>query len=147
MVASSAGLRPESDCSGKAQKQLYSKLQARSLVREYAPYQETRNRQTEKKSCHGLQMGARHQDRLVRLTVGRKLTSTSTSVLLKILDIDLSFLFLTDLEVSPTRDRRMETDSVPMSFSMNTCRWKESKHSGIPNGVHHRSNLSEPTWM
>jgi hypothetical protein len=30
----SAGLRPKSDCSGKAQKQLYSNLQTRPLVRE-----------------------------------------------------------------------------------------------------------------
>jgi hypothetical protein len=29
MVVSSAGLRPKSDCSGKAQKQFYSKLQTR----------------------------------------------------------------------------------------------------------------------
>jgi hypothetical protein len=33
---SSAGLRPKNDCSGKAQKQLYSKLQNRPLVREGA---------------------------------------------------------------------------------------------------------------
>jgi hypothetical protein len=33
---SSAGLRPKSDCSGKAQKQLYSNLQTRPLVREGA---------------------------------------------------------------------------------------------------------------
>jgi hypothetical protein len=33
MVLRSAGLRPKSDCSGKAQKQLYSKLQTRPLVR------------------------------------------------------------------------------------------------------------------
>jgi hypothetical protein len=32
----SAGLRPKSDCSGKAQKQLYSNLQTRPLVREGA---------------------------------------------------------------------------------------------------------------
>jgi hypothetical protein len=31
------------------------------------------------KSGHGLQMGARHQRQTGRLTVGRKLTSTSTS--------------------------------------------------------------------
>jgi hypothetical protein len=59
MVVSSAGLRPKSDCSGKAQKQLYSKLQTHPLVREGATLQETRYRQTEsKKSGHGLQMGA-----------------------------------------------------------------------------------------
>jgi hypothetical protein len=34
MAVSSAGLRPKSDCSGKNQKQLYSKLQTRHLVRE-----------------------------------------------------------------------------------------------------------------
>jgi hypothetical protein len=34
MAVSSAGLRPKSDCSGKDQKQLYSKLQTRPLVRE-----------------------------------------------------------------------------------------------------------------
>jgi hypothetical protein len=36
MAVRSAGLRPKSDCSGKAQKQLYSKLQTRPLVREGA---------------------------------------------------------------------------------------------------------------
>jgi hypothetical protein len=36
MAVSSEGLRPKSDCSGKAQKQLYSKLQTRPLVREGA---------------------------------------------------------------------------------------------------------------
>jgi hypothetical protein len=56
MVVSSAGLRPESDCTGKAQKQLYSKLQTHPLVREGAPYQETRNRQRDKRN---LVMGSR----------------------------------------------------------------------------------------
>jgi hypothetical protein len=36
MAVSSAELRPKSDCSGKAQKQFYSKLQTRPLVRESA---------------------------------------------------------------------------------------------------------------
>jgi hypothetical protein len=40
---SSAGLRPKSDCSGKAQKQLYSNLQTRPLVREGATKLQTRN--------------------------------------------------------------------------------------------------------
>jgi hypothetical protein len=35
-AVSSVGLRPKSDCSGKAQKQLYSNLQTRPLVREGA---------------------------------------------------------------------------------------------------------------
>jgi hypothetical protein len=43
MAVSSVGLRPKSDCSGKAQKQLYSKLETSPLVREGVPYQETRN--------------------------------------------------------------------------------------------------------
>jgi hypothetical protein len=38
-TVSSAGLRPKSDCSGKAQKQLYGKLQTRPLVREGATKQ------------------------------------------------------------------------------------------------------------
>jgi hypothetical protein len=36
MAVSSAGLRPKSDCSGNAQKQLYCKLQTHPLVREGA---------------------------------------------------------------------------------------------------------------
>jgi hypothetical protein len=63
MAVSSAGLRLRR--SGKAQKQLYSKLQTHPLVREAVPRQGTRNHQTKKqKSDHGLQMEARHQDRL-----------------------------------------------------------------------------------
>jgi hypothetical protein len=50
MAVSSAGLGPKSDCSGKAQKQLYSKLQTHPLVRESAPHQEPRNCQTENKN-------------------------------------------------------------------------------------------------
>jgi hypothetical protein len=42
-AASSAGLRPKSDCSGKAQKQSYSNLQTRSLVREGATKLQTCN--------------------------------------------------------------------------------------------------------
>jgi hypothetical protein len=75
MAVSSAGLRPKSDCSGKAQKQLYSKLQTRPLV-EGAPYQETSNRQTENKN---LVMSSRWEPDTktdCQLTVGRKLTSS-----------------------------------------------------------------------
>jgi hypothetical protein len=43
MAVSSAGLRPKSDCSGKTQKQLYSKLQTRPLVREGATKEQIRN--------------------------------------------------------------------------------------------------------
>jgi hypothetical protein len=47
MVVSSAGLRPKSDCSGKAQKQLYSKLQTRPLVREGAAKKKTNTQLSE----------------------------------------------------------------------------------------------------
>jgi hypothetical protein len=43
MAVSSAELRPKSDCSGKAQKQLYSNLQTRPLVREGATQLQTCN--------------------------------------------------------------------------------------------------------
>jgi hypothetical protein len=46
MAVSSAGLRLKSDCSGKAQKQLYSKLQTRFLVTEDALIAKRRNCQT-----------------------------------------------------------------------------------------------------
>jgi hypothetical protein len=64
MAVSFAGCEPESDCSGSAQKQLYSKLQIHPLVRDGAPHQETSNSQTEKKPSHEFQIGSRHQDRL-----------------------------------------------------------------------------------
>jgi hypothetical protein len=50
MAVSSVGLRPKIHCSVKAQKQLYSKLQTRPLVREGAPHQGTRKTQTENKN-------------------------------------------------------------------------------------------------
>jgi hypothetical protein len=56
MVVRSVGLGPKSDCSGKAQKQLHSKLQTHPLVREGALHQETCNCQTENKN---LVMGSR----------------------------------------------------------------------------------------
>jgi hypothetical protein len=42
-AVSSAGLRPKSDCSGKAQRQLYSNLHTRPLVREGATKLQTCN--------------------------------------------------------------------------------------------------------
>jgi hypothetical protein len=56
MAVSSAGLRPKSHCSCKAQKQLYEYITANPLVREGAPLQETRNRQKENRN---LVMGSR----------------------------------------------------------------------------------------
>jgi hypothetical protein len=69
MVVSSAGLRPKSDCSGNFQKQLYSKLQTRPLVREDTititnPQLFKENAKESKKIGHSAQMGSRHQDRL-----------------------------------------------------------------------------------
>jgi hypothetical protein len=48
MVVRSEELGPESDGSGKAQKQLYNKLQTHPLVGEGAPHQETSSRQRDK---------------------------------------------------------------------------------------------------
>jgi hypothetical protein len=50
MVTSSAGLGPVNDCSGKEQKQLYSKLQTRPFVREDVPDQGTCNCQIQRKN-------------------------------------------------------------------------------------------------
>jgi hypothetical protein len=61
-MAVSSGLRPKSDCSGKAQKLLYSKLQTRPLVREGATKLQNatvwRKFQGESKIGRGSQMGA-----------------------------------------------------------------------------------------
>jgi hypothetical protein len=57
MVMSSVGLRPKSDYSGKAQKQLSKlRVQTQLLIREAALHQETCNRQAENKR---LVMGSR----------------------------------------------------------------------------------------
>jgi hypothetical protein len=79
---SSAGLRPKSDCSGKAQKQLYHNLQTRPLVREGA---------TKLQTCNCLKEISRRKQTLVNgpswgytprhtdwLIVGRKVTLTLT---------------------------------------------------------------------
>jgi hypothetical protein len=81
MVLSSAGLRPNSDCSGKAQKQLYSKLRTRPLVREGATKLHTRNLKEisrRKKNWAHIPDGRLTPRQTGRLTVGRKLTLTST---------------------------------------------------------------------
>jgi hypothetical protein len=66
MAVSSAGLRPKSDFSGKAQKQLYSKLQTRPLAREGTTKLQTSNClkkfQRESKIGRGPQMSAWQQD-------------------------------------------------------------------------------------
>jgi hypothetical protein len=79
MAVSSAGLRLKSGCSGKAQKQLYSKLQSHPLVREGAPYKETHNSQ-KTKIWSWAPDGSQTPRYTGRLTVGRKLTSTSTGI-------------------------------------------------------------------
>jgi hypothetical protein len=82
MAVSSAGLRPKSDCSRKAQKQLYRKLQARPLVREGATKLQTRNGRQEisrrKKNWSQVLDGRLTPGQTGRLTVGRKLTAAAT---------------------------------------------------------------------
>jgi hypothetical protein len=82
MAMSSAGLRHKSDCSGKAQKDLYTKLQTRLLVREGALKYQTSNClkkiSSRKKNCLPVPDGCLTPRQTGRLTVGRKLTSTST---------------------------------------------------------------------
>jgi hypothetical protein len=77
-AVSSAGLRPKSDCSGKAQKQLYSNLQTRLLVTEGATKLQTHNCLKEiswrKKNWSQVPDGRLTPGQTVRLTVGRKLT-------------------------------------------------------------------------
>jgi hypothetical protein len=68
MAVSSVGLQHKRDRSGKAQKQLYSKLQIRPLVREALqnnkPETVWRKLQGERKIGSGSQMGAWHKDGL-----------------------------------------------------------------------------------
>jgi hypothetical protein len=81
-AVSSAGLRPKSDCSGKAQKQLYSNLQTRPVVREGATNLHTRKCLKEisrgKKNWSQVSDGRLTPGQTGRLTVGRKLTHSLT---------------------------------------------------------------------
>jgi hypothetical protein len=82
MAVSSAGLRLKCDCSGKAQKQLYSKLQTRFLVREDALIAKRRNCQTKEeqdKIWSRIPKGGPIPRRTGRLTVGRKNNSNCNS--------------------------------------------------------------------
>jgi hypothetical protein len=83
-AVSSAGLRPKSDCSGKAQKQLYSNLQTRPLVREGATNLQTRKCLKEiarrKKNWSQVPDGRLTPGQTGRLTVGRKLTHSLTAM-------------------------------------------------------------------
>jgi hypothetical protein len=76
MAVSSVGLRLKCDCSGKAQKQLYSKLQTRFLVREGALIAKRRNCQTNEeaqdKIWSRVPKGGPIPRLTGRLTVGRK---------------------------------------------------------------------------
>jgi hypothetical protein len=81
MAVSSVGLRLKCDCSGKAQKQLYSKLQTRFLVREDALKAERRNCLTKEEEQDKIwsripKVGPIPR-RTGRLTVGRKKHSNS----------------------------------------------------------------------
>jgi hypothetical protein len=76
---SSAGLRPKSDCSGKAHKQLYNNLQTRPLVREGATKLQIRNCLKEisrrKKNWSQVPDGRLTPGQTGRLTVSRKFTN------------------------------------------------------------------------
>jgi hypothetical protein len=77
----SAGLRPKSNSSGKAQKQLYSNLQTRPLVREGATKLQTRNclKEISRRTKNWSQVpdGRLTPGQTGRLSVGRKLTETA----------------------------------------------------------------------
>jgi hypothetical protein len=81
MAVSSVRLRLKCDCFGKAQKQLYSKLQTRFLVREDALIAKRRNCQTKEedqdKIWSRIPKGGPIPRRTGRLTVGRKKNSNS----------------------------------------------------------------------
>jgi hypothetical protein len=83
MAVSSVGLRLKCDCSGKAQKQLYSKLQSRFLVREDALIAKQHNCQTKEeeqdKIWSRIPKGGPIPRLTGRLTVGRKKNSNSNS--------------------------------------------------------------------
>jgi hypothetical protein len=81
-AVSSAGLRPKSECSGKAQKQLYSNLQTRLLVREGATNLQSRKclKEISRRNKNWSQVpdGRLAPGQTGRLTVGRKLTHSLT---------------------------------------------------------------------
>jgi hypothetical protein len=86
LTVSSAGLRLKSDYSGKTQKQFNSKLQTRPLVREGATKYQSRSCLQEiscrKKNWSQVPDGRLTPGQTGRLTVGRKLTSTSVTYFL-----------------------------------------------------------------
>jgi hypothetical protein len=88
MAVSSAGLRPKSYCSGKAQKQLYSNLQTRPLVREGATKLQTHNCLKEisrrKKNWSQVPDGRLTPGQIGRLTVGRRLIATATALITRL---------------------------------------------------------------
>jgi hypothetical protein len=85
MAVSSVGLRPKSDCSGNAQKQLYGVQQIKNpSSRQIWRYKITNPQLSEgnfkeKEKLVAVQDGRLTPKQTGRLTVGRKLTSTSTS--------------------------------------------------------------------
>jgi hypothetical protein len=80
-MVSSARLRPKSECSGKAQKQLYSNLQTRPLGKEGATKLQICNclKQISRRKQNWSQVpdGRLTPGQTGRLTVGRKLTPTA----------------------------------------------------------------------
>jgi hypothetical protein len=83
MAVSSVGLRLKCDCSGKAQKQLHSKLQTRFLVREDALISKRRNCQRKEEEQDKIWSRIPTEGpiprRTGRLTVGGKKNSNSNS--------------------------------------------------------------------
>jgi hypothetical protein len=83
MAVSSAGLRPKSDCSGKTQKQLYSKLQtvlsSERALQNHKAANCLKKISRRKKNWSRVPDGRLTPGQTGRPTVGRKLTSTSTS--------------------------------------------------------------------
>jgi hypothetical protein len=80
MAVSSVGLRLKGDCSGKAQKQLYSKLQTRFLVRDDAKRRNCQTKEEEQdKIWSRIPKGGPIPRRTGRLIVGRKKNSNSNS--------------------------------------------------------------------
>jgi hypothetical protein len=90
MAVSSVGLRLKWDCSGKAQKQLYSKLHTRFLVREDALIIVKRKKKSKIKSGQGSQREARYPDVLVNWLSAARRTPTPNRLIVCLVLLQLS---------------------------------------------------------
>jgi hypothetical protein len=116
MAVSYVGLRLKCDCSGKAQNQLYSKLQTRFLVREDALIAKRPNCQTKEeeqdKIWSSILKGGPIPRRTGRLTVGRKKNSNST-------------LFLGDINTGSLKLRTVKYSNESCGTPTGECqRWR-----------------------